>query len=241
MPKTEKKEAENTDLLTLAEKLVRIRQSIGGLSKDAKADRYDYVSGSQVLGKILATMNDLGVLLIPKPIHNTERWESHQFERKGKYDIKIITDYIVTCQMFMVWMDAKSKETIEVPWLLYGEQEGDIAKAFGSGLTYAERYFIMKFFNQPTDYLDPDAGKGEPPEDVKAQEEAEKIGNEFMDKVQESALMAKMGAKNVSVPIILKQYNIESLDELRKKDWMDAMARLDATPDRPQRKGVEGI
>jgi hypothetical protein len=71
--------------------------------------------------------------------------------------------------MFMVWMDAKSKETIEVPWLLYGEQEGDIAKAFGSGLTYAERYFIMKFFNQPTDYLDPDAGKedSQTPEDVK--------------------------------------------------------------------------
>jgi hypothetical protein len=50
-----------------------------------------------------------------------------------------------------------------------------------------------------------------------------------------------MQAKHVSVSVILKQYNVESLDDLRKKDWMDAMARLDATPDRPQRKGVEGI
>ena len=55
------------------------------------------------------------------------------------------------------WINADNpEEELTVPWQLYGAQD-DISKAFGSGLTYSERYFILKFFQAPTDADDPDS------------------------------------------------------------------------------------
>src|SRR5699024_10474530 len=45
---------------------------------------------------------------------------------------------------------------LEVPFYSVGQQD-DVSKAHGTGLTYAERYFLMKFFNIPTDEDDADA------------------------------------------------------------------------------------
>ncbi|MGY2126768.1 ERF family protein, partial [Nocardia gipuzkoensis] len=36
-------------------------------------------------------------------------------------------------------------------------QQDDVSKAHGTALTYTERYFLMKFFNIPTDEDDADA------------------------------------------------------------------------------------
>ena len=45
---------------------------------------------------------------------------------------------------------------MEVPFFAVGQQD-DVSKAHGTALTYAERYFLMKFFNIPTDEDDADA------------------------------------------------------------------------------------
>ena len=56
-----------------------------------------------------------------------------------------------------VWINAdKPEEKLEVPFYSVGQQD-DVSKAHGTGLTYAERYFLMKFFNIPTDEDDADA------------------------------------------------------------------------------------
>src|SRR5690625_1734139 len=66
------------------------------------------------------------------------------------------TDFVISGDMTYVWQDsANPDDKIEIPWKLYGQQD-DISKAFGSGLTYSERYFLLKFFNAPTDDDDPD-------------------------------------------------------------------------------------
>ena len=44
---------------------------------------------------------------------------------------------------------------MEVPF--FAGQQDDVSKAHGTALTYAERYFLMKFFNIPTDEDDADA------------------------------------------------------------------------------------
>lgn len=48
------------------------------------------------------------------------------------------------------------EERIDVEWALVGQQ-GDASQAFGSGLTYSNRYFLLKFFNIATPDADPDA------------------------------------------------------------------------------------
>jgi hypothetical protein len=57
----------------------------------------------------------------------------------------------------MTWVNAEQpEETIECSW--YG-QGVDIAgeKGVGKALTYSEKYFMLKFFNIPTDKDDPDS------------------------------------------------------------------------------------
>lgn len=137
--------------MNIHQKLVEIRKDIGGFTKDAQGYGYQYVSGSQVLSKIQDKMNELGVLLVPKIIN--QQFEKHDYvNSKGKSAM----DFLVYGEMTYTWINAENPEDfLEVPFYYTGAQD-DISKAFGSGLTYSERYFIIKFFNLPTDADDPD-------------------------------------------------------------------------------------
>jgi len=138
--------------LNLHQKLVEIRRNIDVFTKDTEGFGYRYVSGSQVLGKIKDKMDELQVLLIPEVL-NQKHSTFNYIDKKGKEK----TDFIVTADMKYVWVNAENpEERIEIPWQTMGQQD-DISKAFGSGLTYSERYFLLKFFGVPTDDDDPDA------------------------------------------------------------------------------------
>lgn len=143
--------------LNLYQKLVEIRKSIDVFKKDTQGFGYSYVSGSQVLGKIKNKMDELQILLIPEVLNQKHEtfdykvWDKEQKKEKEK------TDFIVTADMKYVWVNAENpEERIGIPWQTMGQQD-DISKAFGSGLTYSERYFLLKFFGVPTDEEDPDA------------------------------------------------------------------------------------
>ena len=58
--------------------------------------------------------------------------------------------------MEMEWVDTESGETLSVPWYAQGV---DLAgeKGVGKALTYAEKYFLLKFFHVPTKKDDPDS------------------------------------------------------------------------------------
>lgn len=136
--------------LNLFQKLVEIRKNIPALRKDAKGYNYDYVTGSQVLLGIQQAMNGLGVLLFPNvTAHEVTHGEVQT--NKGKK-----VQYTVHGEMTYTWINADNpQETLEVPFMFAGSND-DISKAMGSALTYAERYFLIKFFNLPTDGDDPD-------------------------------------------------------------------------------------
>lgn len=144
--------------MNLYQKIVAIRRSVGSLRKDKKGDRYDYVSGNQVLTKIEDKMNELNLLLIPSTLDG----EYEPYTYKTKYGEK--TDLIVKGKMTYTWINGdKPEERMEVPWFYFG-QMNEVSKAFGSALTYSERYFLLKAFGIPTDGDDPDARQQEPEE-----------------------------------------------------------------------------
>lgn len=64
--------------------------------------------------------------------------------------------YFTEMDMVMTWIDVESGETRPVKW--YG-QGVDLAgeKGCGKAQTYAEKYFIMKYFHVPTPKDDPDS------------------------------------------------------------------------------------
>jgi hypothetical protein len=138
--------------LNIYQKLVEVRKSIGVFTKDTDSYGYSYVSGTQVLRKIQAKMDELQILLMPKVLNQS--YSTFDYKDKKGNDK---TDFIVTAEMNYVWVNAENpEETIEIPFPTFGQQD-DISKAFGSGLTYSERYFLLKFFGIPTDGDDPDA------------------------------------------------------------------------------------
>jgi hypothetical protein len=145
---TEKKE------LNIYQKLVEVRKSIDGFKKDATGYGYRYVSGTQVLSSIKAKMDELGIILEPHLISPiTKKLEPHPINSTTEKSAK---GYVVDAEMKMIWVNADNPaDRIEVSWYMTGEQK-DPSQAFGSGLTYSERYFLLKFFNVPTDEDDPD-------------------------------------------------------------------------------------
>ncbi|NCU40185.1 recombinase [Candidatus Saccharibacteria bacterium] len=131
-----------TKTMNLAQKLVELRKCVPYLKKDSKSYGYNYVSGSNVLGTIHEKMNELGLLVYPEVSEGS-------IQQEGK-------SFIFTSNMAYVLKDAETGEEMRVPFYCTGKQD-DPSKAFGSGLTYSERYFLLKFLNIPTDELDPDA------------------------------------------------------------------------------------
>ncbi|MNI49325.1 ERF superfamily protein [compost metagenome] len=81
--------------------------------------------------------------------------ETVEFVEKEKP--KKTTTYFTELKLTMTWVNADDpSEIVECPWYSQGV---DIAgeKGVGKALTYGEKYFILKFFNIPTDNDDPDA------------------------------------------------------------------------------------
>jgi len=130
--------------MSLIEKLLEIRKSIKPLVKDAHNEHqnFNYVSSVKVLEAVRDKMNDLGVLLIPEI-------EMVEIQTHGK---QILTQVWFT----MTWLDAESNEKLNSKWYAQGLDVGE--KGVGKAQTYAEKTYILKFFNIPTPQDDVDAG-----------------------------------------------------------------------------------
>lgn len=134
--------------LNLYQKIADVKANIDGFTKDTKGYNYSYVSGSQVLHRIRNKMIEHNLLLIP-----STKNEAHEVVQSAKGK----PEHLVTMELTYTWINADNpEEKCEIPFWASGQQD-DISKAHGSALTYAERYFLMKFFNIPTDEDDADA------------------------------------------------------------------------------------
>lgn len=116
---------------------------------DTGSHKYKYVEGSAILSKIREKMDKINLLL--------------EMQLCGESKI-IDKKLIIPCEM--VWVDVETTEERRIPWILTG-QDTDIAKAFGKGATYCQRYFQLKYFNIPTDEDDPDNIKNTPKNESK--------------------------------------------------------------------------
>lgn len=137
--------------MNLYQKIVEVRKTAKGFTKDAKSYNYSYVTGDQILNKIRDKMNELNLLLIP-----STKFGEHQVHSYTTSKGKEATDFVVSGEMNYTWIDGdKPEDRLEVEWAYYGQQD-DISKAYGSALTYSERYFLLKCLGLPTDEDDPD-------------------------------------------------------------------------------------
>ena len=140
-----------TATLNLYQKIVQVRKAVNGLTKDKEGHGYDYVTGNQILRAVKEEMNNQNLLLVPSAFSGA--WETYSYKTSAG---KEKTDFVVQGPMKYTWVNGDNpEETLEVDWYYYGQQD-DPSKAFGSALTYSERYFWLKMLGLPTDEDDPD-------------------------------------------------------------------------------------
>lgn len=134
--------------MNLYEKLLEMQKAVDAVIKDGKnlSDKYDFASDENVLDRFRPLMDEYKLLLIPI-VTSAQIHEGTTKSGTSRY----LTELVLT----MVWRDVESGEELQVPWYAQGV---DLAgeKGVGKALTYAEKYFFLKFFHVPTRKDDPD-------------------------------------------------------------------------------------
>lgn len=148
--------------MSIYKKLLEMQKKVVGLGKDTAGHNYKYVSGGKVLENLKPLMNELG-LLLKQEIINVEKEKIDYKIRSGE---KSEMWYGVNFKF--TWVDVETGET-DVN-MFYSSGMNDWEKGLGSALTYAERYFLLKFFHISTDEDDIDNPNRKQPEQPKTQD-----------------------------------------------------------------------
>lgn len=152
---------------TLDQKLMELKKLVSIMKKDSEGHGYNYVSEESILLALNNKMIELGVKLTPRFVPGTLYSQVVNYQNaKGTPK----TDVLVRSELQFIWKDIESGETEIVDWGLLGQQ-ADGSQALGSGLTYANRYFLLKYFNVTTSDDDPDKIRSA----IAAEEERKKI------------------------------------------------------------------
>ena len=162
--------------MEIYKKLHKIQCQVLGLGKDKDGQNYKYVTGTKVIDHIKPMMNDLGLILKQEIISiDNERQDYftsliQDKETKlwiGKPKAEILTKVM----MRFTWIDSATGETDVNMFGANGQNDWE--KGLGSALTYAERYFLLKYFHIATDEDDIDNPERKA-EELKEQQELEK-------------------------------------------------------------------
>jgi hypothetical protein len=134
--------------MSLYKKLLEVQKRVIGLGKDKKSFGYDYVTGAKVLEHIKPILNECGILL-KQEIVSVER---ERIDYKAKSGEK--SEMLYGVYQKFTWIDAETGERDENTFFSSGMNDWE--KGLGSALTYAERYFLLKYFHIATDEDDID-------------------------------------------------------------------------------------
>lgn len=161
----EENQTKMADKLNLYQKLLEIQKSVMGLGKDKQATSYKYVTGDKVLGEIKPLMNKYG-LLLKQEILSIENVRQDYTVGANTDRERIKSEILSKVMMRFTWVDSDSGDKDENLFGANGQNDWD--KGIGSGLTYGERYFLLKYFHIATDEDDIDNPDRKPDEKQEA-------------------------------------------------------------------------
>ena len=171
-------EAMEISAMNLWQKLAKVRDIADVVAKNKSGYGYKYVSEDEILSKVKAGLSKYHVSIYPELDQKDFMVYDYKYAKK-KFD-KATQLWIDDPQLewcvrgnlnYRIVNDDNPAETYTAPWVLIGSQSDD-AQAFGSALTYANRYFFMKFFNIATPDADPDEWKRKKEDAANAEQEA---------------------------------------------------------------------
>lgn len=144
--------------LNLHQRILKIADMAGVLQRTKEGYGYKYVPEEDIQAKVTAGLQKYGVMLYDSivpgslnvlPIH----YEKYDAKIKG---LKPVNEIIVSGDMTYTWVNVDDPtERVETTWAFVGQME-DAAQAMGAGLTYGNRYYLMKQLQLATTESDPD-------------------------------------------------------------------------------------
>lgn len=141
--------------MNIYQKLAKIRKQVEVIQKNRAGYGYKYVDEAEILAKITAFMEKYDLVLIPNIVPGTCNVIPYSVKKtkasnKGDIYEENVNEVLVSADMVFTWINVLDPtERVEVPWALVGHQS-DGSQSFGSGLSYSNRYFLLKFFNVAT-------------------------------------------------------------------------------------------
>jgi hypothetical protein len=139
--------------MSIYKKLLLIQKAVKGLKKDKKSNNYEYVTGNKLLSFIRPLMDEHGLLLKQEVISIDNDRMDYKTGIGTSYE-KPKSEILSKVMMRFTWIDSETGEKDEN---LFGANgQNDWEKGLGSALTYAERYFLLKYFHIATDEDDID-------------------------------------------------------------------------------------
>jgi hypothetical protein len=171
--------------MNIYQKLLEIQKKINGLGKDKSSFNFKYVTGSKVLEHIKPLMNELGLVLKQEVLSIENTRQDYPTKQGNKSEI------LSKVMMRFTWIDCETGEKDEN---LFGANgQNDWEKGLGSALTYAERYFLLKYFHIATDEDDIDnpERKEEELKLQREQEEAQKKETERLTEINKTLVKCK--------------------------------------------------
>lgn len=194
--------------MNLYQKLHEIQSQVLGLGKDKASNSYKYVTGSKVLEHIKPLMNKHG-LILKQEVLSIDNERQDYLVAVNTPNQKTKSEILTKVMMRFTWIDVKSGEKDEN---LFGANgQNDWEKGLGSALTYAERYFLLKYFHIATDEDDIDNPERKA-EELKEQQEQE----EAQKKETERLLHIENDLKLCETEEVLKDTYIKLTDQDKK-------------------------
>lgn len=199
--------------MNLHQKILKIADMAGVLQKTKEGYGYKYVPEEDIQAKVTAGLQKYGVMLYDSIIPGTFNVQPIHYEKwdpKNKV-MKPVNEVIVSAEVTYTWVDVDDPtQRVETTWALVGQME-DAAQAFGAGLTYGNRYYLMKQLQLATSESDPDNYRSK-------QKQAENYEQEAAEKAAAEEL-AKHVKSVVDAGIQLIKNGMD------KKDMMAIVAR----------------
>lgn len=193
--------------MSIYKKLLKIQKEVKGLSKDKKSHNFEYVTGNKLLSFIKPLMDDNGLILKQEVLSI----DNERQDYKTKYGEK--SEILTKVIMKFTWVDS---ETGETDVNMFGANgQNDWEKGFGSALTYAERYFILKYFHIATDEDDidnPDRVKSEPIKET-SQYKVKQDMPELKPKTEQWEKVVQAIASGYTIEQVKQKYKISTSNE----------------------------
>ena len=190
--------------MTLHQKILKIADMAGVLQKSKSGHSYKYVPEEDIQAKVTAGLQKYGIMLYNSIVPGTLKVMPFSYERydKGLKANKPVNEVIVSADMTYTWVNVDNpEERIETTWAFVGQME-DAAQAMGAGLTYANRYYLMKQLQLATTESDPDnyRSKQKETEDYELAKKVKQV-------VDAGVLLMKNGVDKAEMMGIVAAYN----------------------------------